>query len=143
MPKLKEKTKPKGISKVHINPKTKKKEYKCSYRFMGLDGKVHQSDTPWCETPEEAFKAKAAAIRLHEEELKTREKKKEANKRIPVFPESLSAESAFNHDRMFFGDFIRRFLFRNIQFQYTILILRSDVCFGDILADIETSLHHS
>ena len=65
------------------------------------------------------------------------------NKRIPVFPESLSAESAFNHDRMFFGDFIHRFLFRNIQFQYTILKLRSDVCFGDILADIETSLHHS
>ena len=84
MPKLKETTRPRGISKVHINPKTKKKEYKCSYRFMGLDGKVHQTDTPWCETPDEALQAKANGIRLHQEELKQREKKKEASKKGTV-----------------------------------------------------------
>ena len=55
MPKETSTSKPKGISKVHINPKTKKKEYKCSYRYLGLDGKTHQTDTPWCETPEEAL----------------------------------------------------------------------------------------
>ena len=65
------------------------------------------------------------------------------NEKIPVFPESLSFESAFNHDRMFFGDLIHRFLFRNIQFQYAILELRGDVCFSDLFTDIEASLHHS
>ena len=65
------------------------------------------------------------------------------NEKIPVFPESLSFESAFNHDRMFFGDLIHRFLFRNIQFQYAILELRGDVCFGDLFTDIEASLHRS
>lgn len=84
MPKLKETTKPKGINRVHINPKTKQKEYKCSYRFMGLDGKIHQTETPWCKTPEEAIKAKGKGILLHEEELKTREHKREASKKGTV-----------------------------------------------------------
>ena len=81
MPKLKETTKPKGINRVHINPKTKKKEYKCSYRYVGLDGKKHQTETPWCETPEEALKAKAEGIRQREEDLKQKEHKKEASKK--------------------------------------------------------------
>ncbi len=84
MPKLKVTTKPKGIQRVHINPKTKEKEYKCSYRFMGLDGKIHQTETPWCKTPAEAIKAKADGIRLHEEELKAKARKKEASKKGTV-----------------------------------------------------------
>ena len=84
MPKLKDTTKPKGINRVHINPKTKKKEYKCSYRFMGIDGKKHQTETPWCETAEEALRAKEYGIRQHEEELKRREAKKQASQKGTV-----------------------------------------------------------
>ena len=81
MPKLKETTKPKGINRVHINPRTKKKEFKCSYRYVGLDGKTHQTETPWCETPQEALQAKKDGIRFRQEELKRQEQKKEASKK--------------------------------------------------------------
>ncbi|MBR0214983.1 MAG: hypothetical protein IJL95_09730, partial [Solobacterium sp.] len=79
MPKETSTSKPKGISKVHINPKTKKKEYKCSYRYLGLDGKTHQTDTPWCETPEEALQAKRDGIEKRKEDLKRKKAKKEAS----------------------------------------------------------------
>ena len=51
---------------------------------MGLDGKIHQTETPWCKTPAEAIKAKADGIRLHEEELKAKARKKEASKKGTV-----------------------------------------------------------
>jgi len=84
MPKLKDTTKPKGINRVHISPKTKQKEYKCSYRYMGIDGKIHQTETPWCATPEEALKAKADGLRMKEEELKSKAKRKESSKKGTV-----------------------------------------------------------
>ena len=84
---------------------------------MGLDGKVHQTDTPWCETPEEALNAKANGIRLHQEELKQREKKKEASKKGTVrkafeeFVEDMEREAdPTNYQEQIAG---RRSLFRD------------------------------
>ena len=73
------KRKPKGISRVRINPKTKQTEYKASFRYTGLDGKIHQSETGWFETPEEALQAKKDGEGRKKEEVKAQKKKKEAS----------------------------------------------------------------
>lgn len=79
MTKAKEISRPKGIDRARINPKTGKKEYKCRYRYLGSDGKRHQSETRWCDSADEALRVKKEDLRMHEEQLKQREAKKAAS----------------------------------------------------------------
>ena len=78
------KTKPDGISRMRINKKTGKTQYCASYRYLGVDGKTHQSDTAWCDTPEEARKAAEEKKRFHEEETRLHESKKSSRKNQTV-----------------------------------------------------------
>ncbi len=93
------KVKPKGISRVRINPKTKKKEYKASFRYTGLDGVMHQSETGWFESPEEALKAKKDGQLRRKEELKAQKPKQTVSDKGTVrkafedFVEALNREA--------------------------------------------------